>query len=197
MNNSILKTSGNSNLLSQNIMYSSKLLPFGVLLVLATPLSSFAQMKTTSISSGSDSEIIRNSSGTETINQRISKSSQMEGVMGNQTMSMTMSGQGMEGATSELMLQSMEQMRSEDMAVMEQLSMGVSEENILDGIFNSELVADENFSITATMTMNESMADMYNDTDEVTEILRVEKFENTTKTEAWATETGFVSSFDM
>jgi hypothetical protein len=197
MNNFILKTSGNSNLISPSIMYSSKLLPFGVLLILATPLSSFAQMKTTSISSGSDSEIIRNSSGTETINQRISKSSQMEGVMGNQTMSMTMSGQGMEGATTELMLQSMEQMRSEDMAVMEQLSMAVSEENILDGIMNSDLVADDNFSITATMTMNESMADMYTDTNEETNILRVDNFESTTTTEAWTTETGFISSFDM
>ena len=195
MNNSILKTSGNSNLLSQNIMYSSKLLPFGLLLVLATPLSSFAQLKQTAISSGSDSEIIRTSSGTETVKQRISKSSQMDGVMGNQTMSMTMSGQGMEGTTSELMLQSMEQMRSEDMAVMEQLSMGVSEENLLDGMLNSKLVADENFSMTATMTMNESMADMSNATDEVIEILRVEKYENTTKTEAWATEAGFVNSF--
>ncbi len=178
-------------------MYSSKLFPFGILLVLATPLSSFAQMKTTSISSGSDSEIMRTSKGTEIVKQSSSRSSQMEGVMGNQTMSMTMSGQGMEGTTSELMLQSMEQMRSEDMAVMEQLSMGVSEENILDGLLNSELVADENFSITATMTMSESMADMWTDENEETNIERVEEYETTTKTEAWVTETGFVSSFDM
>jgi hypothetical protein len=197
MNNFILKTSGNSNLISPSIMYSSKLLPFGVLLILATPLSSFAQMKTTSISSGSDSEIVRTSSGTETINQSVSKSSLMEGVMGNQTMSMTMSGQGMEGATTELMLQSMEQMRSEDIAVMEQLSMGVSEENMLDGIINSDLVTDENFSITATMTMNESTADMYTEINEETSILRVDNFESTTTTEAWTTETGFIGSFDM
>ena len=178
-------------------MYFSKLLPFGVLLVLATPLSSLAQMKTTSISSGSDSEIVRTSKGREIVKQRISRSSQMEGVMGNQTMSMTMSGQGMEGATSELMLQSMEQMRSEDMAVMEQLSMGVSEENILDGLLNSELVADEKFTITATMTMSESMADMWMNDNEDTNIERVENYETTTKTDAWSTETGFVSAFDM
>ena len=178
-------------------MYSSKLLPFGILLVLATPLSSFAQMKTTSISSGSDSEIIRTSRGREIVNQRISRTSQMEGVMGNQTMSMTMSGQGIEGGISELMLQSMEQMRSEDMAVMEQLSMGVSEENILDGILNSELFADEKFTITATMTMNENVADMFTDTNEETSVRRVEDYETTTKTDAWTTETGFISSFDM
>ena len=80
---------------------------------------------------------------------------------------------------------------------MEQLSMGVSEENILDGLLNSELVADEKFTITATMTMSESMADMWMNDNEDTNIERVENYETTTKTDAWSTETGFVSAFDM
>ena len=75
--------------------------------------------------------------------------------------------------------------------------MGVSEENMLDGILNSELVADENFSITTTMTMNQSLADMWTDENEVTNIERIEDYKTTTKTDAWSTETGFVSSFDM
>ena len=188
--------SSNSKLTPSNIMYYSKLLPFGFLLVLATPLSSFAQLKTTAISSGSKSEIIRSSSGTEIVSQKITRSSNMEGVMSNQSMSMTMSGQGIEGATSELMLQNMEQMSSEDMAVMEQLSMGVSDESMLNGLLNNEITADENFSITATMTMNESTADMNSDTKEETNVRRVEDYEVTTKTDAFSTETGFISSFD-
>ena len=173
-----------------------KLLSLGCLLILGTPLASFAQMKTAAFSQSSDSEVFKVSTGTEKINQSILKTSTMDGTMSVQTMSMTMSGQGMEGAVGDLIMQNFEQMSSGKTATMDQLNMAVSSENALNGMLNSEIIVDENFSMTTSMTMNEQDALMLQKTEEKTDIERIDNFSTETKTDAFQTETGFVSAFD-
>ena len=173
-----------------------KLFSLGCLLILGTPLASFAQMKTAAFSQGSDSEVFKVSTGTEKINQSIVKTSTMDGTMSVQTMSMTMSGQGIEGAVGDLIMQNFEQMSSGKTATMDQLNMAVSNENALQGILNSEIIVDENFSMTTSMTMNEQDALMLQKTEEKTDVERVENFTTETRSNAFQSETGFVSAFD-
>ncbi|MCP4884404.1 MAG: hypothetical protein GY908_11495 [Flavobacteriales bacterium] len=114
-----------------------------------------------------------------------------------QTMSMTMSGQGIEGAVGDVIMQNMEQMSSGETATMDQLNMAVTSENALAGMLNNEIVADENFSLTTSMTMNQQDALMLQNTEEKTEVERVDNFTTVTTTDAFSTESGFVSAFDM
>jgi hypothetical protein len=153
-------------------------------------------MKTAAFSQSSDSEVFKVSSGTETINQSILKNSTMDGQMSVQTMSMTMSGRGIEGGVGDLIMQNFEQMSSGDMATMDQLNMEVSSENALKGMLNSEIVVDENFSMNMSMTMNEQEALMLQETEEQTNIERIDNFVTETKTDAFQSEIGFISAFD-
>ncbi len=178
-------------------MKFSKLLSIGCLLILGTPLTSFAQLKTSAFSQSSDSEVFKVSSGTEIIKQSIIKNTTMDGNMSVQTMSMTMSGQGIEGAVGDVIMQNMEQMSSGETATMDQLNMAVTSENALAGMLNNEIVADENFSLTTSMTMNQQDALMLQNTEEKTEVERVDNFTTVTTTDAFSTESGFVSAFDM
>ena len=178
-------------------MKSCKLLSLGCLLILGTPLTSFAQMKTSAFKQGSESQIFKTSSGKEVINQSIVKKSSMDGNMSVQTMSMTMSGRGIEGAVGDVIMQNMEQMSSDDMATTDQLNMTISSENVLAGMLNNEIIADDNFSLTTSMSMNTQEALMLQETEEKTDIERVDFFDTETTTFASQDEIGTVNSFDM
>ena len=178
-------------------MKSCKLLSLGCLLILGTPLTSFAQMKTSAFKQSSDSQIFKTSSGTEVINQSIVKKSSMDGNMSVETMSMTMSGRGIEGAVGDVIMQNMEQMSSDDMATTDQLNMTISSENVLAGMLNNEIIADVNFSLTTSMSMNTQEALMLQETEEKTDIERVDFFDSETTTFASQEEIGTVNSFDM
>ena len=178
-------------------MKSCKLLSLGCLLILGTPLTSFAQMKTSAFKQSSDSQIFKTSSGKEVINQSIVKKSSMDGNMSVQTMSMTMSGRGIEGAVGDVIMQNMEQMSSDDMATTDQLNMTISSENVLAGMLNNEIIADDNFSLTTSMSMNTQEALMLQETEEKTDIERVDFFDSETTTFASQEEIGTVNSFDM
>ena len=182
-----------------NIMKSFKLLSLCSLLVFTTPLASFAQLKNTTFSSGSETEATKFSQGQETITSNIKKSSFSEGDSSIQTISMTMSGQNIEGLTNEVMLQSFEQMESQGNAAMEQLRLGVAEDSNLGAELNSTFTSTDDadgFTMTTTMSMNEQNAIMETSSEEDTTIIRVDNYEVEAFTDSFMMENGTISSFD-
>lgn len=180
-------------------MKSFKLLSLCSLLVFTTPLASFAQLKNTTFSSGSETEATKFSQGQETITSNIKKSSFSEGDSSIQTISMTMSGQNIEGLTNEVMLQSFEQMESQGNAAMEQLRLGVAEDSNLGAELNSTFTSTDDadgFTMTTTMSMNEQNAIMETSSEEDTTIIRVDNYEVEAFTDSFMMENGTISSFD-
>ncbi|WP_413430366.1 hypothetical protein [Synechococcus sp. Cu2B8-bc1011] len=181
------------------IMNNFKLLSLCSLLVFATPLASFAQLKNTTFSSGSKTEAMKFSKGQETITSNIKKTSLSDGDSSIQTISITMSGQNVEGLTNEVMLQSFEQMESQGNAAMEQLRLGVAEDSNLGGELNSIFTSTDNadgFTMTTTMSTNEQDAIMSTSSEEDTTIIRVDNYEVEAFTDSFLMENGTISSFD-
>ena len=179
-------------------MKAFKLFPLCSLLVLATPIASFAQMKNSTYASGSESQITKVSKGKETIKQDIKKFSISDGDTSIQTISLSMSGKNIEGAMNEMMMQSFEQMESQGDAAMKQLRVGMSEDTNLGGMLSTEFTgADEDgFTMTTTMSMNDQEAEMYTETEENTNVLRVDNYTTTTTTDAFSNDAGFIVTFD-
>ena len=180
-------------------MKSFKLLSLCSLLIFATPHASFAQLKNTTFSSGSDSKTQKVSNGTETIQQTIKKSSFSDGNASVQTVNLTMSGKNMGKLTNEVMLQSFEQMDSQANAAMEQLRLGVSEDSNLGGVLNSTFNGNDNqndFTMSSSLTTNEQEALMTTNSEEETTILRVDNYTTDTFTNSFIMEQGTISEFD-
>ena len=174
-------------------MKSFKLLSIGIFLIIATPISSNAQLKRSDFATGSVSETTQFSKGTETIKVNTQRVSSSDGSMSSQTMSMTMSGTGVEGPINDLLIQSFEQMMPGNNVEMNEL-MNI---NQAETLLNNQLsVNEEGFSMTTTMTVNEQDADVGVDLIENTGILRIDNYETLTETDAFSTEQGFVSSFE-
>jgi hypothetical protein len=181
-----------------NIMNSFKLLSLCALLVFTTPLASFAQLKNTTFSSGSETEANKFSKGQETITSKIKRSSFSEGDSSIQTISITMSGQNVEGLTNEVMLESFEQMESQGNAAMEQLRLGVAEDSNLGAELNSMFTSTDDgdgFTMTTTMSMNEQEAIMGASSEEDTTIIRVDNYEVDSFTDSFMMENGTINSF--
>jgi hypothetical protein len=179
-------------------MNSFRLLSLCALLVFTTPLASFAQLKNTTFSSGSETEANKFSKGKETITSNIKKSSFSEGDSSVQTISITMSGQNVVGLTNEVMLQSLEQMGSQGNAAMEQLRLGVAEDSNLGAELNSMFTSTDDgdgFTMTTTMSMNEQEAIMGASSEEDTTIIRVDNYEVDSFTDSFMMENGTINSF--
>jgi hypothetical protein len=174
-------------------MKSFKLLSIGIFLIIATPISSSAQLKRSDFATGSVSETTQLSKGTETIKVNTQRVSSSDGSVRSQTMSMTMSGTGVEGQINDLLIQSFEQMMPGNNVEMNELTNINQAETLLN---NQLSVNEEGFSMTTTMTVNEQDADVGVGLIENTEILRIDNYETLTETDAFSTEQGFVSSFE-
>ena len=174
-------------------MKSFKLLSIGIFLIIATPISSNAQLKRSDFATGSVSETTQFSKGTETIKVNTQRVSSSDGSVSSQTMSMTMSGTGVEGAINDLLIQSFEQMMPGNNVEMNELTNINQAETLLN---NQLSVNEEGFSMTTTMSVNEQDADVEVGLIENTEILRIDDYETLTETDAFSTEQGFVSSFE-
>jgi hypothetical protein len=174
-------------------MKSFKLLSIGIFLIIATPISSSAQLKRSDFATGSVSETTQLSKGTETIKVNTQRVSSSDGSVSSQTMSMTMSGTGVEGQINDLLIQSFEQMMPGNNVEMNELTNINQAETLLN---NQLSVNEEGFSMTTTMTVNEQDADVGVGLIENTEILRIDNYETLTETDAFSTEQGFVSSFE-
>ena len=170
-----------------------KLLSIGIFLIIATPISSSAQLKRSDFANGSVSETTQFSKGTETIKVSTTTVSSSDGSMNSQAMSVTMSGTGVEGPINDLLIQSFEQMMPGSDITMNELE----NMNQVDAMLKNQLtVQEEGFSMTANMGINEQEADVVMDLIENTEVLRVDDYETLTETDAFANEIGFVNSFE-
>jgi hypothetical protein len=174
-------------------MKSFKLLSIGIFLIIATPISSSAQIRKSDFATGSVTETTQFSKGTETIKVNTQRVSSSDGSVSSQTMSMTMSGTGVEGQINDLLIQSFEQMMPGNNVEMNELTNINQAETLLN---NQLSVNEEGFSMTTTMTVNEQDADVGVGLIENTEILRIDNYETLTETDAFSTEQGFVSSFE-
>jgi hypothetical protein len=174
-------------------MKSFKLLSIGIFLIIATPISSSAQIRKSDFATGSVTETTQFSKGTETIKVNTRRVSSSDGSMNSQAMSVTMSGTGVEGAVNDLLIQSFEQMMPGNDISMNELTNMNQAENMLK---NQLLVEEEGFSMTASMSINLQDAEVVVDTLELTDVLRVDNFETLTETDSFASEIGFVSSFE-
>ena len=170
-----------------------KLLSIGIFLIIATPISSSAQLKRSDFANGSVSETTQFSKGTETIKVSTSTVSSSDGSMNSQAMSVTMSGTGVEGPINDLLIQSFEQMMPASDITMNELRNMNQVESMLN---NQLLVQEEGFSMTANMGINEQEADVSVSSTETTEVLRVDNFETLIETDAFSSEIGFMSSFE-
>ena len=174
-------------------MKAFKLISVGIFLILATPISSNAQIKRSDFATGSVSETTQFSKGTETIKVNTTKISSSDGSINSQAMSVTMSGTGVEGAVNDLLIQSFEQMMPGNNVEMNELTNINQAETMLN---NQVSVQEEGFSMTTTMSVNDQSADVETGLIENTEILRVDNYETLTETDAFSTEIGFVSAFE-
>ena len=176
-------------------MNSLKLISIGFLVVLVTPLSSVAQVRNSAFATSTNSETNKVSNATEKINQSINKFTIMDGTMSTQTMSLTMSGQGVEGRINDVVMQNFGQMNTENSAIMDDLKIGLTSENEIEAIVKSDLNVQDAFSMTMTMTTNEQDAIMYEETTELTKTELIDNYTSTTDSETFSSETGFISTF--
>ena len=176
-------------------MNSLKLISIGLLVVLGTPLSSVAQVKNSAFANSSNSETTKFSNAKETINQTINKFTIMDGNMSTQTMSLTMSGQGIEGNINDIVMQNFGQMNSENSAVMDSLAIDLTSENEIEAIVKSDMNVQDDFSMTMSLTMNEQDALMFAETTELTEIELIDNYTSITNTTSFSSEAGVFNSF--
>lgn len=176
-------------------MNSLKLISIGLLVVLGTPLSSVAQVKNSAFANSSNSETTKFSKAKETINQTINKFTIVDGNMSTQTVSLTMSGQGIEGNINDIVMQNFGQMNSENSAVMDSLAIDLTSENEIEAMVKSDMNVKDDFSMTMSLTMNEQDALMFAETTELTEIELIDNYTSITNTTSFASEAGVFNSF--
>lgn len=176
-------------------MNSLKLISIGLLVVLGTPLSSVAQVKNSAFANSSNSETTKFSKAKETINQTINKFTIVDGNMSTQTVSLTMSGQGIEGNINDIVMQNFGQMNSENSAVMDSLAIDLTSENEIEAMVKSDMNVQDDFSMTMSLTMNEQDALMFAETTELTEIELIDNYTSITNTTSFASEAGVFNSF--
>ena len=167
----------------------------GMILFLANPLPSLAQMQ--SYQRGNMAGQNRVSNGQEIITEKINRVQEMDGQRDTQIVDFTMSSEGMEGPVSNLMIQSFDQFRSEGKATSkEKLNLGMTKDGDSAVMTENQVLAEDEFSATATLSITEQNIDMHQKIEEETNLELRGFFSTTANTSAFSTEQGFSSKFD-
>ena len=171
--------------------------PFHILLALSVfafiPGAANAQMKSATFAEGSVTETTRRNQGTEALNVEKTTTSWLTGTMNNSTVGVSLSGSGVSGDVSGLMLDLSQQMRtsSNPNALKEQL-----ENNpVLERMFGEEMAVGDGFSLSTTMSLDEAEYEMGSNIDEIVKVNTVKNFDETVFTDGWSTENGFLTDF--
>ena len=181
-----------------NLLVTQRMKPFnlvflGIVIILASPFSALAQMKM--LSSTNMSGQNRVSNGREHITNKNNTMMEMDGQMDSQVVTFTISEEGVEGPVTELMIQNIEQVGSGDATSNETLNLGVTQEGELAGMTNSQIITEDGFAMTATMTINEQNINMHQKTVEETFVELIDDFSTTSNTAAFSTGSGFSGNF--
>ena len=166
-----------------------------LVIILASPLSSLAQMRMLSRNNMSGQNRVSN--GREHITNKKGTIIEMDGQMDSQVVTFTMSDEGIEGPVTELMIQNLEQVRPGDTTSKEKLKLGITKEGELAGMTNSEIITEDGFAMTATMTINEQNINMHQKTVEETFTETIEDFSTTSNSAAFSSGSGFSGNFDF
>ncbi len=166
-----------------------------LVIILASPLSAPAQMSMLSRSNMSGQNRVSN--GREHITNKNDRIMEMDGQMDSQVVTFTMSDEGIEAPVTELMIQNLEQVRPGDTTSKEKLKLGITKEGELAGMTNSEIITEDGFAMTATMTINEQNINMHQKTVEETFIETIEDFSTTSNSAAFSSGSGFSGNFDF
>ena len=164
-----------------------------LVIIFASPLSSLAQMRM--LSRGNMSGQNRVANGREHTTNKKGTIMEMDGQMDSQVVTFTMSDEGIEGQVTELMIQNLEQVRPGDTTSKEKLNLGITQEGELAGMTNSQIIAEDGFAMTATMTINEQNINMHQKTVEESFIEQIEDFSTTSNSAAFSSPAGFSSNF--
>ena len=166
-----------------------------LVIILASPLSAPAQMRMLSRSNMSGQNRVSN--GREHITNKNDRIMEMDGQMDSQVVTFTMSDEGIEAPVTELMIQNLEQVRPGDTTSEEKLKLGITKEGELAGMTNSEIITEDGFAMTATMTINEQNINMHQKTVEETFIETIDEFSTTSNSAAFSSGSGFSGNFDF
>lgn len=181
-----------------NLLVTQRMKPFnlvflGIVIILASPFSALAQMRM--LSSTNMSGQNRVSNGRERITNKNNTIMEMDGQMDSQVVTFTISEEGVEGPVTELMIQNIEQVGSGDATSNETLNLGVTQEGELAGMTNSQIITEDGFAMTATMTINEQNINMHQKIVEETSVELIDDFSATSNTAAFSTGSGFSGNF--
>ena len=166
----------------------------GMILFLANPLPSLAQMQ--SYQRGNMAGQNRVSNGQEIITEKINRVQEMDGQRDLQIVDFTMSSEGIEGPVSNLMIQGFDQLRSKGKTSKEKLNLGMTKDGDSAVMTENQVLAEDEFSATATLSITEQNIDMHQKIEEETNLELRSFFSTTANTSAFSTETGFSGKFD-
>ena len=177
-------------------MKSFSLAFLSLVIILASPLSAPAQ-KMRMLSRSNMSGQNRVSNGREHITNKNDRIMEMDGQMDSQVVTFTMSDEGIESQVTELMIQNLEQVRPGDTTSKEKLKLGITKEGELAGMTNSEIITEDGFAMTATMTISEQNINMHQKTAEESFIETIEDFSTTSNSAAFSSGSGFSGNFEF
>jgi hypothetical protein len=167
-----------------------------LVIIFVSPLSSLAQMKMLSRNSMSGQNRVAN--GREHTTNKKGTIMEMDGQMDSQVVTFTISNEGIEGPVTGLMIQNLEQVRpGDDTTSKEKLNLGITQEGELAGMTNSQIITEDGFVMTATMTINEQNINMHQKTEEESFIEQIEDFSTTSNSAAFSSPAGFSSNFSF
>ncbi len=166
----------------------------GMILFLADPLPSLAQMQI--LQRGNMSGQNRVSNGKEVITERINRVQEMDGQRDLQIVDLTMSGEGIEGPISGLMIQNFDQLRSKEKTSKGKLNLGMTQDGEAAVMTEQQILAEDEFSATATLSITEQNINMHQIIEEEINIELRNLFSTTTNSSAFSSEQGFSSKFD-
>ena len=181
------------NKLSIKTMQKARLFLFGIILIFSTPLSSLANMKMSSSTNMSGQNRVSN--GTDITTSKTNKIIEMDAQMDNQIRTFEISSDGIEGPVNNLMIQNLEQAYNGEPSSKQSLNRGMMENGDIVGTANSEIISEDTFSITATMTMQQENLEMYERIEEQVIIELKDAFSTTSNSSAFSTGAGFSSNF--
>ena len=191
-NKSILKPRTNHFLLMKSYYF----VVVGMILFLADPLPSLAQTQMQSYQRGNMSGQNRVSNGKEVINEKINRVQEMDGQRDLQIVDLTMSSEGIEGPISGLMIQSFDQLRSKEKNSKGKLNLGLTKDGEAVVMTEQQILAEDEFSATATLSITERNVDMHQIIEEETTMELRHFFSTTANSSAFSSEQGFSGNFD-
>jgi hypothetical protein len=166
-----------------------------MILFLVNPLPSLAQQMQ-SFQRGNMAGQNRVTFGKEEITEKTKSVQEMDGQTDSQIVNFTMSSEGIEGPVSNLMIQSFDQFRSKGNTSKGKLNLGITEDGESAVMTEEQVLTEDEFSATATITITEQNVDMHQKIEEETNIELRQLFNTTANTSAFSSEQGFSSKFD-